>query len=349
MGSNDSYELDNTRASLLEERVANVFDKYKTNIAQLRSANLGTSEKQSLLTLDRIHKNGIENTLDKLRSSESKRKIIELATRFCEMGPCAILLAGAQRGGDFLLNQLRGRWAEEVCCSIPWAQHRIVQYGPSGAAMPGEEDHDTVVRSFKEIVLTEGKRPDLLVFDDTAWNAMDSSMHESITQWPMRRLASTEELTLKTCKCGIEVKNSTWHYSTRRDAGGGPLAVTVKDEEIEDLSSWSVRIGKPILFMQVLFDEIYCMSFARMRDAIKTGHLYEPGDYVAEKDRKSQKYYHRFFLNDLTHLCARTVYPDSSEAVVKVLPNGNVIPFIRYSPAAAEDANIAVIENELQY
>src|SRR4051812_40198296 len=75
-------------------------------------------------------------------------------------------------GGDFLNNQLRGQWAERVAVSLPVPGLHLVEFGPSGAAMPGEEDHRKVIMTFKEISLLEGKRPDLLAFDTEVWDGL---------------------------------------------------------------------------------------------------------------------------------------------------------------------------------
>ena len=215
--------------------------------------------------------------------------------------------------------------------------------------MPGEEDHERTIRAFREIVLIEGKRPDLVAYELDAWNALDQHIRETSHDWPLRRLDNRENEALKMCCCGIEVKNSTWHYTRRREAGGGDLAVTVKDEELHDISAWEKKAGRPVLFMQVLFDQVYCMSFRRMLEAIERGHLYAEGDYIAETDRKSNKHYHRFFLQNDQHLCATTVFPSESQAVVSILPNGNIIPYIKYGPAATSDVNPDVIETEIAY
>ena len=86
-----------------------------------------------------------------------------------------------------------------------------------------------------------------------------------------------------------------------------------------------------------------------MRDAIEKGQLYEPEDYVAERDKQTSKYYHRFFLRGDTHLCAKTVFPDQSKAVVSVLPNGYVIPHIRFDPVATAEVRPEIIARELAY
>ena len=89
-------------------------------------------------------------------STEIDRLLIR---EFLELGAKAILSTGAQRSGDFLNNQLRGRWAEDVVVSMWLPDLHLVAFGPSGAAMPGHEDHRRIITTFREIELVEGKRP----------------------------------------------------------------------------------------------------------------------------------------------------------------------------------------------
>ena len=334
----------------LDREFQSAFGKYEPTFQQLQAApSLSAGEKHDLKVLERIGSMGLSRVYSRRRAAASREKLLCLVRDFCATGPSAALKTGTQRGGDFLLNQLRGQWAERVCGSIDWPGHKLLPFGPSGAAMPGEDDHVRVVRTFREIMLIEGKRPDLIVFESEYWDQLSESERKAASEWPNRLLTPSEHEIVKAGRCGIEVKNSTWHYSKRRASNRGSLAVTVKNEEIEPISAWSSRYEAPVLFMQVLFDEVYCMSFLRMRDAIKDGRMYEPDDYIVEKNENTFKYYHRFLLNGETHLCAKTVFPDESKAVVSVLPDGCVIPHIRFDPAATVDPRPEVMERELAY
>jgi hypothetical protein len=273
-----------------------------------------------------------------------------LVERFVTYGAKAILQTGAQRGGDFLNNQLRGQWAERVVLSMPVEGLRILPFGPSGAAMPGEADHRQVVMTFRQIHLLEGKRPDLVAFDDATWTRLPADARGRAVSWPDRPLDAEDERLVRLARCGVEVKSSTWHYQTRRAAGGGPLSITVKDEELEAIEAWSAEFGVPVVFVQVLFDELYCMSFRRMQEAIRRGYLYALGDY--EEDRQTGaggKVFHRFHLDGDVHLCGGVVFPAESRGVVRVLADGNVVPYIVYEPARAIDAVSAVVRREIDY
>lgn len=279
-----------------------------------------------------------------------------LVREFLELGAKAVLSTGAQRSGDFLNNQLRGRWAEDVVASIQLPDMVFVPFGPSGAAMPGQEDHRRVITTFREIELVEGKRPDLLLYDRATWDAFSSEEKHQALTWPERLMDAGDLVLLRRARCGVEVKNSTWHYAKRRehratldDEEGGPLSITVKDEELKKIVGWMQSTGRPVLFFQVLFDEIYCMSFSRMVDGIRNGQVYGAGDYLKDTQTGAGgKVYHRFFLRDTRHRCALVRFPDQSEARVEVLVSGSVIPYVQLLPAQAQDAQQDVIAAELR-
>ncbi|HZY87428.1 MAG TPA: hypothetical protein VFE78_21505, partial [Gemmataceae bacterium] len=251
-------------------------------LVALGRKRLGTGAADNLKLLKRIAERGVAKSLAG-RSATRQAEINELVREFILYGAKAALLTGAQRGGDFLNNQLRGQWAERVALSLQVPGLHFAEFGPSGAAMPGEQDHRKVIMTFKEIHLLEGKRPDLIAFDTRAWGSLSGAERLLASSWPERRLEMVDEEIIRKARCGVEVKNSTWHYAKRREAGGGPLSITVKTEEVAEIQNWSRRTGLPVIFLQVLFDELYCMSFGRMEAAIKRGHLYESGDYELDK------------------------------------------------------------------
>ena len=310
-------------------------------LTALGGKKIGAGALGNLKRLAEVASKGFDKALSR-KSSTLEEQIRTLVREFMEFGAKAVLLTGAQRGGDFLNNQIRGQWAERVALSMPVAGLTFVPFGPSGAAMPGEQDHRQVVMAFKEIHLLEGKRPDLLGFDKHVWGELSASEKTAAEEWPTRRLEVADDAIVGKARCGAEVKNSTWHYGKRRAAGGGPLSITVKDEEVGEIHGWSERTNLPVVFVQVLFDEIYCMSFRRMEAAISRGHLYRPNDYELD-EQTGEKVYHKFHLSDDRHLCGRVVFPSESTAEVRILDGGNVVPFINYQPARTTDIAVNVV------
>jgi hypothetical protein len=194
-------------------------------LAAIDRAKLGAGSAANLKLLKEITTQGLQKILNRKRSTQKRDQINELVDEFILFGAKAVLLTGSQRGGDFLNNQLRGQWAERVALSMSIEGLHLVAFGPSGAAMPGEEDHRQVIMTFREIHLLEGKRPDLLAFDKVVWEGLSEAERSLASTWPKRRLERVDEGIVKKARCGIEVKNSTWHYEKRRAAGGVYLPI----------------------------------------------------------------------------------------------------------------------------
>jgi hypothetical protein len=336
--------IGNTAAT--RRKQASAAKKSGTAIVERNGVELTSGELNSLNRLFRIGKSGFD-----LASSRcgliGKEECEALALGFIESGVSAVLNVGSPRGGDFLDRQLQGSWAERVVENMKLRDLVIVKFGPSGAAMPGESSFKQTVRNFRLIALLEGKRPDLIAFDQATWERMTGPERELVRSWPTRPLREEDSPLLKRALCAIEVKNSGFHLETRKKFGGRPLSMPVKDEEIPDLKSWS-DAGVPVVFVLVTFDEVFCMSFRRMLAAIERGFLYTKGDYVLD-DKTGEKLFHRFVLNDGRHHCATATFPCDSKAVLKILPDGHVVPLIDYQPAESTDVDSEVFGREVEY
>jgi hypothetical protein len=318
------------------------------------SRKLRTGEREQLRLLRRIRTEGLQQVVDKRPKPESKEEAIDLATDFIELGPKAALSAGGQRGGDFLSNSIISQWAERVALSMKIGDLVLSPFGPTGAAIPGEAEHQRLVLTYREIHLLEGKRPDLLGFDTAILAAMSDPTRATVRDWPNRSLTPAEAVLVKQARCGIEVKNSTWYYKIRRDffqrqhkPDEAPLSITVKDEEIKAIQDWSDQTGRPVIFLQVLFDEVYCMSFRRMLGVIKRGP--KPGEYEKKKERGADnKFVHNFKLRGSEYLCAQVSKP-TAKADVHEQPNGKVHFTVALAPASATDINPDVIRREIEF
>jgi hypothetical protein len=342
----------------LKAAVVAKFESERPSLERLESLGLKGVVKARASLLRKISAGRLNRALN-----EKERVLLE---EFLSFGAKAILKSSAQRGGDFLNNQLRGRWAEDVVVSMELPDIKILPFGPSSAAMPGQENYRRVVTTYGEIELLEGKRPDLIAFDRRVWDGLSDLERDRAATWPERLLDSADLAIVNRARFGIEVKNSTWHFGTRRQRhatidddeadqersedtpSGGRLSITVKEEELVKIVDWMKRSGKPVLFFQVLFDEIYCMSFSRMVDAIRNSQLYAAGDYIARTERASDKLVHFFFLANTLHRCALVHFPNDSVAHVVVLASGSVIPYVELKPAQAYDPRPQIVEEEVK-
>lgn len=315
-----------------------------------------SAEKKNLMLLQAVFSRGLACRVAQRRSEEGREELCALVRAFADSGIRGVLLPGPQRGGDFLNNQLRGAWAEDVVCSLS-DDHRgdlcFVRFGPSMAAMPGQQDHAAVVGAFREIMLVEGKRPDLLAFRRKVWAGFTPDELVLAGQWPRRLLGPADEVLIRKAAAAFEVKTSLWHAAKRRLVNAKPLSVTVKVEEVEGFAAWSRATGLPIVFAQVLFDEVYCLSFGRMLRVINEPDkarrfLYQPGDHEVVPQRKSGKDVHHFALY-AAHKCAAVAMPNASKAVVEVLPDGSVVPYMELEPARATYTDPSAATREIEF
>ncbi len=223
--------------------------------------------------------------------------------------------------------------------------------------MPNEPDYLDAVQAMREIALIEGKRPDIIAFEMASWERLTPEEQSQVGEWQQRSLRDADLPVLRRALCAIEVKNSRWHFASRRRVSAAPLSITLKDEELIPLKRWRRRARLPIVLFQVFFDEVYCMSFTRMRIARKLERIYFDGDFRREKDRKTGKNTSFFNVDNRTefvhrgarHLCGSVRFPDNSEAKVPILPSGEVEPHLILRPASAFDFDLDVVLREARF
>src|SRR5262249_41973770 len=139
--------------ALLESRFKSKYPQEQAALDRLAKATgLEPSEKGRLKVLRQLDQQGLVRAW-KRRQAKGQQEIQELLEECDRYGARVVLRSPPQRAGDFLNNQLRGQWAEQVALSMAIAGLRFVQFGPSGSAMPGEEDHREVMITFREIGL----------------------------------------------------------------------------------------------------------------------------------------------------------------------------------------------------
>jgi hypothetical protein len=179
-------------------------------------------------------------------------------------GAFAVFDTTGGRGEDFAKNQDQGFWAEQLLRTFE-GPIRFVYFGLSDPISPWDPKYEATRRKHRYILLTEGKRPDLLVFE-----AATVRSNPQILQWPEAPLTEKDVTLLQeTALAGAEIKSSLQHYAGRQkyrtSSGAGDISVTVKQEEFTDLARWERDFMLPIVLMQVLVDAIFIMSYQTFR------------------------------------------------------------------------------------
>lgn len=194
--------------------------------------------------------------------SQSSDELYSLQARLNIEGPAAVLDATGGRGEDFARNQSQGFWAERLLRALT-GSIRFVYFGLSDPISPLDPKYDATRRKHRYILLTEGKRPDLLVF-----HASIVQSNPRILQWSQAPLANEDVALLQAdALAGVEIKSSLQHYGCRqrfrKKSRVADVSITVKEEEILDLTRWEQDSTLPVVLMQVFVDSIFVMSFQK--------------------------------------------------------------------------------------
>jgi len=137
-----------------------------------------------------------------------------------------------QASSNFITNKEQGDWAENLvtrAINETSKNYIAIKYGKSDDLVAGEEGFDTFYQEFQNELDTIGKRPDLLIFKKTDYNAdfgLDISHipHNKVTEYVKKAIA------------GIEVRSSAFlidHYETAmqsRTEKHTETALNVKDK-----------------------------------------------------------------------------------------------------------------------
>jgi hypothetical protein len=184
------------------------------------------------------------------------------------------------RGFDFLARWSQGSWAEsKVIEMIGSSGYVAVPYGPSRGD-PIERDFSGWTKFFEEYqrrLETQGKRPDLLVFERNATRSSDA----------IYRLQDMDDRSssqiVSTCIIALEVETSLWK-AKKALLSGTELSFTIKEEDMERLTQWQTTYKKPLLIVQVFYDSAYAISYDKIKESIAHGETKR-----AKKDRKTGK------------------------------------------------------------
>lgn len=193
-----------------------------------------------------------------------KNDALTLQKRFEDEGVYAAMDVTDGRGDDFAINQRQGSWAERLFLSYR-GPVRFVHFGLSDPVAPADPAYGPTRRKHRCMLLLEGKRPDLLVFETATIEASGK-----VPTWADELLSKHEVAFLRSkALAGLEIKSSLYHYGRRqqyRATSGAPdLSITVKEEEFRDLERWENKHDTPIVIMQVFVDRIYFMSYRKFQ------------------------------------------------------------------------------------
>ncbi len=202
--------------------------------------------------------------------------------------PQAVQIAEEPRGEDFTYKFRKGEWAESLLLKTLARHDDLVpiQYGVSrDDTLYTEGELDAV----KEPNVTELKRPDILVFQESELNAnpaLDRSLlkrFHSANPDTRKELLETIEETgmINHAVMAIEAEASRFNLS-ERNPNYASLSAYVKSEDYPRLANWCLQYQDvPLFVCQLFFDSGHIIPFPAVeRDADKhrqDGTLSTPG------------------------------------------------------------------------
>lgn len=198
------------------------------------------------------------------------------------------------RGSDFLMRWQQGRWSEEIVIRAlnQTAEFGVLPYGPSTIA-PEEPKELELFFERMEIIETEGKRPDLLLYDraDFDWASRELEQRlgsaEAMAETPSEAVRDI----ITRAQAAFEIENSLWvteqmpgfgkpftRYTRGKNAGrlkpaGIIPTIIVKDEDIPRLASWQAEYGVPIYIVHIFYDRGYFVLFDEILKFLASGEL----------------------------------------------------------------------------
>jgi hypothetical protein len=183
-----------------------------------------------------------------------------------------------------------GDWAEALIqgeINRKLRGYKAVKYGRAGRITAGDPSFPQFFDEYHEELASNGKRPDLLIFQDDVWKEVGRIVNylEDISELGWRKLPQiASRATL-----GIEIRSSKYYAIEFERKTGKPQSFTPKLEDLPIVMRWIVVHKVPFFFVQVFFDCAYIISFEKILNIIgKTGKYYI--EQVERNQRKSTFY-----------------------------------------------------------
>lgn len=179
--------------------------------------------------------------------------------------------APSQAMTKFQMEQALGDWAEDTVRNAinKCEGFKAIPFGDNDKTLSEDQNFADLYRAGKQREIEFGKRSDLLLFDANAKTPEDASVLSG---------KQAEELG-KTCLASLEVRSSRTsaqrytEYQLQQKADGKrpsrtEPSFTVKIEDLEKVFRWIARNEKPVLYIQVFFDQIHALNFSFVFDFI---------------------------------------------------------------------------------
>lgn len=207
-----------------------------------------------------------EAVADEVRKLLSAKKVPDRLLNFSP-DPDEIperIWAPSQAMTKFPMEQALGDWAENVVrAAIDTSpNYKAIPFGDNDKTLSEDQTFSELYRTGKRREYAFGKRSDLLLFSSAAETPDDASLLNG----------EEAEALCRECLAAIEVRSSRTssdkfiEYNLKqKEAGKRPARMepsfTVKTEDLSKVYRWIARNNKPVVYVQVFFDNIFALNF----------------------------------------------------------------------------------------
>lgn len=267
-----------------------------------------------------------------------------------------------QAFSDFLTHREQGDWAEQLffdalkSSSLPY---KPVNYGVADKIIAGDADFKKFYNSYQDELDTIGKRPDILLFNPTYLEELNGC--ERINNSNKEGLKIIPKAT-----AGFEIRSSAYlvdKFSAKKERPF--LSFTPKVEDLVVILKWINTYGVPHFYVQVFFDKIYLISFAKILSLLKDakiiskgkktkkiiGYINETAAFAIEKNPKNQyKETIHIFLNQ-GECIGKITNPPILTGTSRELGGGRLLHYITFqggNTELQEKLILKIIEEPLQ-
>jgi len=270
--------------------------------------------------------------------------IEELAKKIKENNPDIDLFAERKKGrvptqafSDFLTHKEQGDWAEDLMLEIlngHLIEYPSVSYGRKDDLIAGDKGFSKFYEMYQQELDEIGKCPDILIFDKDNIKSEEISLIKSeVARKEIVDIVSKARAALEVRSSAFLVEKYEKFVKSKKATKDGKrkfLSFTPKIEDLSVILKWIQIHNVPHYYVQVLFDQIYVISFKKILKLLTEKAAYK-NKYFIEKNSKNQfKSTIHINLNEGDCICKKVTLPKHLSEMKK-LPRGRLLFYVKFA------------------